>query len=121
MVGRPRRGIRFNLLETHVCYMERKVVAKLPLRTALFLLEQLVLTSRVVSAKIIVKHLEAGCSDCNRRKVRIIAKGLATCCPELFDEPSVVDAVVVFDSSDAVETVLKSFDAPRLGYAVSVR
>lgn len=99
--------------------MEQKISARLPLNTALLLLEQLAVATYVYSAKIKIHHIEAGCNNCKIRGVRKIKKALSDCCPELFDEEAAVEVVVA--GGEAVKEILQAFHNPKLGYVVAVQ
>jgi len=95
---------------------KKKVNAKMLLINALLLLEQLVLVTRVYSAKIKAGHTETGCTNCRLRNVKTIKKALSVCCAErLYDEEAQIELEVEY--SYDVELVLQAFQ-PRFGCVV---
>jgi predicted transcriptional regulator len=100
--------------------MGKKMIgARMPLISALLMLEQLTLTTRVYSAKILVNHIEAGCSDCKLRSIKAITKALADCCPERFyEEATRIETEIEYN--DDVEQLLQAFHHPKFGYVVTV-
>jgi len=102
-------------------YMEhkKKVKVNAPLLSALLLLEQLVLITRVYSAKVKIGHTEVGCVDCKLRSVKAIKKALSNCCSERFYEEVRVEVEVEYN--DNVELTLQAFHSPKLGYVVAVQ
>jgi len=99
--------------------MEQKISAKLPLNTALLFLEQLSFITHVYSAKIKVRHIEAGCDNCKTRVIKKIKKALSNCCPELLDEEATVEVVVA--GNKTVEEILQAFHSPKLGCVVATQ
>ncbi len=97
---------------------KKKVVVKLPLSSALLLLEQLVLTTHVYSARV-KAHCIVGCNDCRMRSIKTIKKALSSCCPELFDNEVQVELEIEYN--DHVEMILQAFRSPRLGHIVEVQ
>jgi len=97
----------------------KKVYAKLPLNTALLLLEQLVLTTRIHDAKIRTGHIELKANS--RRGIKAIKKALSDCCPELFDSFDSVRVEVELEYNNDVELTLQAFRRPKFGYIVAVQ
>lgn len=97
----------------------KKVKAKLPLNTALLLLEQLVLTTYVYVAKIRIGHIETGCANCRLLSVKAIKKALSDCCPKSFDSEAQIEAELEYN--DNVEQTLQSFHHKTFGYIVAVQ
>jgi len=64
---------------------KKKINAKLPLITALLLLEQLALTTRIYSAKIKIDITEAGYNNCKLRSIKAIKKALSDCAEKFYD------------------------------------
>jgi hypothetical protein len=95
---------------------KKKISAKLPLISALLLLEQLMLTTYVHYAKIRMGYTEIGCNSCRLRNIKTIKKVLSDCCVELFYDDVQVEAEIEYN--DIVKLVLQAFHSPRLGYVV---
>ncbi len=98
---------------------KKKINAKLPLTTALLLLEQLVLTTHIYSAKMKIGCIETGCIDCRLRAVKAIKKAVSDCCPELFDNEAHVEMEIEYD--DRAEAVLQAFHQPKFGRIVTTQ
>jgi hypothetical protein len=102
--------------------MEHKVNAKLPLSTALTLLEQLLTTTYVYVAKIQLNHVETECTSCRLCSIRAIKKAFSDCCPEeLFNYDNRAEVTVELEYNDEVESILQAFRLPKLEYIVEVR
>ncbi len=97
----------------------KKVNAKLPLATALLLLEQLTMITHIYSAKIKIGHIETGCTNCRQRNIKTIKKALSDCCPELFDNEAQIE--VEIKCNDDVLLTLQAFHSPKLGHIIAVR
>jgi hypothetical protein len=99
-------------------YMEhKKVNAKLPLSTALLLLEQLTLVTRVYAVRIRIGSIEVGCTNC--RSVKAIKKALSDCCAELFDNVVQIEVEIKYNYN--VEQTLQAFRRQKFGYIVAVQ
>ncbi len=98
---------------------KKRAGVKLPLSSALLLLEQLVLTTHVYSARVRTHRVEIGCNSCGMRSVKTIKKALSRCCPEQFDNEVQVELEIEYN--DHVEMILRAFRSPRLGHIVEVQ
>jgi hypothetical protein len=100
----------------------KKVSAKLPLSTALLLIEQLILITRVYVAKIRIDHIETGCMSCKLRSVKAIKKALSDCCPELFNNfDNEAQIEVELEYNKDVELTLEAFRHSKFGYVAAVQ
>jgi ferredoxin-like protein FixX len=98
---------------------KKKVKVNAPLVSALLLLEQVVLITRVYTAKLEIGHTEVGCTNCKLSSVKAIKKALSNCCPERFYEEVQVEVEVEYNNN--VELTLQAFHSPKLGYIVAVQ
>jgi len=100
----------------------KKVSAKLPLSTALLLLEQLVLTTCVYVVKIQIGRIETGCTNCKLRSIKAIKKALSDCCPELFNSfDNEAQIEVELEYNKDVELTLQAFRRSKFGYVAAVQ